>query len=186
MKTYKIFFLAIVFPLLSFTTWHKYYVSVTEVEYVEEKKTIQIISRIFIDDFEKLLRERYDKDITLAIEDDLEKLLRVRYDKDITLAIEDEKPSINFYIEKYLKEKLKLKINNQEVEFKFLGKEYEDDIMISYLEIENIHHISSIQVINIILFDVFLDQQNIVRFKINSKNKSFLLTKENDKGMLKF
>ncbi len=166
MKKYKIFFLAIVFPLLSFTELHKYYVSVTEVEYVKEQKAVQITSRIFIDDFEKMLRERYDKDITLAID--------------------DEKSTVNFYTKKYLKEKLKIMINEQEVEFKFLGKEYEDDIMISYLEIENIDIISSIKVANQVLFDVFPDQQNIVRFKINSKNKSFLLTKESDKGMLKF
>ncbi len=166
MKKYKILFLAIVFPLLSFTALHKYYVSVTEVEYVKEQKAVQITSRIFIDDFEKMLRERYDKDITLAID--------------------DEKSTVNFYTKKYLKEKLKIMINEQEVEFKFLGKEYEDDIMISYLEIENIDEISSIKVANQVLFDVFPDQQNIVRFKINSKNKSFLLTKESDKGMLKF
>ena len=166
MKKYKILFLAIVFPLLSFTALHKYYVSVTEVEYVKEQKAVQITSRIFIDDFEKMLRERYDKDITLAID--------------------DEKSTVNFYTKKYLKEKLKIMINEQEVEFKFLGKEYEDDIMISYLEIENIDIISSIKVANQVLFDVFPDQQNIVRFKINSKNKSFLLTKESDKGMLKF
>ena len=166
MKQFKVLLLVVVFPLLSFTALHKIYVSVTDIEYVKEHKSVQIISGIFIDDFEKLLRERYDKDITLAIE--------------------DEKATVNFYTEKYLKEKLNIKINNQEVEFKFLGKEYEDDRMISYLEIENIDNISSIQVSNKVLFDVFRNQQNIVRFKINSKNKSFLLTKENDKGMLKF
>ncbi len=166
MKTYKIFFLAILFPLLSFTIMHKYYVSVSEIEFVKEQKAVQITSRIFIDDFEKLLRERYDKDITLAIGNELS--------------------TVNFYTEKYLKEKFKIEINEQEVEFNFLGKEYEDDIMVSYLEIENIDSISSIQVISHILLDVFPDQQNIVRLKINSKNKSFLLTKENDKGMLKF
>ena len=166
MKTFKIFFLAIAFPLLSFTMMHKYYVSVTEVEFVEEKKSVQIISRIFIDDFEKMLRSRYDKDITLAID--------------------DEKSTVNFYTEKYLKEKFKIKINEQEVTFKFLGKEYEDDIMVSYLEIENVENISSIQASSHVLFDVFPDQQNIVRFKIYSKNKSFLLTKDNDKGMLNF
>ena len=166
MKNFKIFVLVIAFPLLSFTSMHKYYVSVTEVEYVKEQKSVQIITRIFIDDFEKLLRERYDKDITLAIE--------------------NEKTTVDYYTEKYLKDKFKININEQEVEFKFLGKEYEEDIMVNYLEIENVEDISSIHVVNRILFDVFPDQQNIVRLKINTKNKSFLLTKENDKRMLIF
>ncbi len=133
-------------------------------EYVKEQKAVQIILRIFIDDFEMLLRQRYNKDITLAID--------------------NEKPLVNFYTEKYLKQKFKLKINNQVAEFKFLGKEYEDDIMLCYLEIENVEIINSIEVSNQVLFDVYPEQQNIVRIKINSINKSILLTKESDKGLL--
>lgn len=164
MRKLKIFFFLLVIPLMSYTTLHKYYVSVTEIEHVKEKKVVQIISRVFIDDFEKVLKERYDNTITLAVD--------------------DEKENVGFFTEKYLKEKFKLEINGQIVEFDFLGKEYEDDIMLCYLEIKNITDISQIQVVNQILFDVFPDQQNIVRFKINSTNKSILLTKENDKGLL--
>ena len=45
---------------------HKYYVSVTQLEYVEDQKSVQIINRVFIDDLERLFRERYDESITLA------------------------------------------------------------------------------------------------------------------------
>lgn len=166
MKKFVFISFVLVFLLSSFTTLHKYYVSLSEINYVEDKKSIQIISRVFIDDFEKMLRERYDDEITLAIE--------------------NEKETVKFYTKKYLKEKFKIIINEQEVEFRFLGKEYEDDIMLCYMEIENIDHISSIQIENKILFDVFSEQQNIVRLKISDRSKSFLLTKENDKGMLKF
>ena len=165
MNSIRVLVLAIVFPLLSFTVLHKYYVSLTEIEYVKEKKSVQIISRIFIDDFEKLLRERYDKSITLAIE--------------------NEKESVNFYTKKYLKEKLKIEINNKPVVFNFLGKEYEDDMILCYLEIENIRHFSKIRVVNQILYEIYPGQQNIVRIKTDSINKSILLTKENDKGLLK-
>lgn len=154
----------IILPLLSFTVAHKYYVSVTEIEYVEDKQSVQIISRVFIDDFEKLLRERYNEKITLAVENEME--------------------TVDVYIQKYLKEKFRIEINDQKADINFLGKEYEDDIMLCYLEIENIRLISRIQVINQVLFDVFPDQQNIVRLKINSTNKSILLNKENDKGLL--
>jgi len=166
MKKFVFTSFVLVFLLSSFTTLHKYYVSLSEINYVEDKKSIQIISRVFIDDFEKMLRERYDDEITLAIE--------------------NEKETAKFYTKKYLKEKFKIIINEKEVEFRFLGKKYEDDIMLCYMEIENIDHISSIQIENKILFDIFSEQQNIVRLKINDRSKSFLLTKENDKGMLKF
>ncbi len=166
MHRFKLLLLIIILPLISFTALHKYYVSVTEIEYVSEQKSVQIISRIFIDDFESLLRNRYDERLTLAIE--------------------NEDDLVNYYTEKYLKEKLKITINGQPLEFNFIGKEYEEDIMLNYLEIVNVDNISSIEVTNRILFELFPAQKNIVRFKINSKNKSILLIKENDKGLLNF
>ena len=164
MYRFKLFLFVLVLPLLSFKGLHKYYVSVTEIEYVNEKKSVQIISRVFIDDFESLLRNRYDERLTLELdnEDDL----------------------VNYYTEKYLKEKLQITINGQALEFNFIGKEYEEDIMLSYLEIVDVENISSIEVTNRILFELFPDQKNIVRFKINGINKSILLIKENDKGLL--
>lgn len=166
MHRFKLLLLIIILPLISFTALHKYYVSVTEIEYVSEQKSVQIISRIFIDDFESLLRNRYDERLTLDLE--------------------NEDDLVNYYTEKYLKEKLKITINGQSVEFNFIGKEYEEDIMLSYLEIVDVDDISSIQVTNRILFELFPEHKNIVRFKINSKNKSILLIKENDKGLLNF
>lgn len=156
----------IIFPILAFTAVHKYYVSVTQINYIKEKKSVQITSRIFIDDFERLLRERYD-------------------DK-ITLDTGKEELQINFYIEKYIKSKFQIKINGEEITPVFLGKEYEDDIMYCYLEIENVEAINSFEVSNKLLFDIFDEQKNIVRTFINSKHKTFVLIPEKDKGLLNF
>lgn len=165
MSRFKIFLLVIAIPLVSFTL-HKYYVSLTVIDFVKEEKSVQIISRIFVDDFETVLRNRYDEGLTLMVE--------------------NEGEEIDYYIGKYLQDKFKVIINSNAIEFNFIGKEYEDDIILCYLEIQNIEEISSIQVENRLLFDQFTDQKNIVRFKINSVNKSFLLVKENDKGVLNF
>ena len=143
---------------------HKYYVSLTEIEYVKEERSVQIITRIFIDDFENVLRNRFDEGLTL----DTEK----------------ENIETNYYIEKYLKDKLKITINLKDFSFDFLGKEYEDDMILCYLEIQNIDRISSIRVENKLLYEMFPDQKNMVRFKIHSINKTILLIKENDKGVL--
>lgn len=167
MKLKYILVFAIIFPLcMASTTLHKYYVSVTKVEYIKAQKSIQIISQIFIDDFEKLIRERYDESITLDAENDSEKV--------------DE------YIERYLNSKLKFTINTQDVTFNFIGKEYNDDIMYCYLEIENVSDIKTIEIKNEVLFDIFEEQQNIVRTDINGKKKSFLLIPQNNKGVLNF
>lgn len=164
MPKLKILLFIIVLSLVSFKTMHKYYVSLTEIEYVKEERSVQIITRIFIDDFENVLRNRFDEGLTL----DTEK----------------ENIETNYYIEKYLKDKLKITINLKEFSFDFLGKEYEDDMILCYLEIQNIDRISSIKVENKLLYEMFPDQKNMVRFKIHSVNKTILLIKENDKGVL--
>jgi len=158
--------LLIAIPFLMATSAHKFYVSVTKIEYKENEKSLQMIARVFIDDFETLLRERYDENITLD-----EK---------------NESKQIDVYSGKYFSEKFKVKLNNEEVTYTFLGKEYEDDIIYFYLEIDNVDKINSLEITNKIMFDLFEEQQNIIRTKIYSKNKSFILTSSNDKGMLKF
>ena len=102
------------------------------------------------------------------------------------MAADDELAKVDFYIEKYLDEKITIKINGKAVDAVFIGKEYESDIVYCYLEIENVESIQSFEISNQVLFDLYSEQQNIVRLKINDKNKSFILIKENDKGLLNF
>lgn len=166
MKIIKILILGVVFSLLLSVNVHKFYVSVTEVEYVKEKKSVQIISRIFIDDLENTFRKRYDEHITLATK--------------------NESKEVVIYLERYLKDKINIKINGKTVDFKFIGKEYDNDIVFCYLEVINIEQIRSFEIINKVLFDSFDDQQNIVKLKINDKNESFILIEQNDKAVLKF
>ncbi|TCK67328.1 hypothetical protein DFQ05_1102 [Winogradskyella wandonensis] len=167
MKKLKYISLILLFFVLSSSTQkHEYYVSVTKMEYVKKQKSLQIISQIFIDDFEKLIRQRYDESITLAIA--------------------NESKMVDTYIEKYLKFKLDIKINTSDRDFNFIGKEYRDDIVYCYLEIENVETIKTLEVKNEVLFDVYPEQQNILRTKINGRDKSFILISENNKAVLNF
>ena len=166
MKKIKQLLFIIAFALFSFTSVHKYYVSITQIEYVKEKQSLQIISRIFVDDFEKLIRNRYDSNITLNNNED--------------------EVIIDQYVKKYLLEKIDISINGQAIAISFIGKKYDDDIMYCYLEIENIASIKSFEIKNKVLFDLFDDQKNIVRTNINDKNKTFVLIPEKDKGLLNF
>ncbi|WMI64330.1 peptidase E [Aestuariibaculum sp. YM273] len=166
MKFIKAALLAFALSFFAFTAVHKYYISVTQINYVEEKQSVQIISRIFIDDFEKLLRERYDENITLAGQ--------------------NESESVDAYMEKYLKDKLVIKINGEPANLNFIGKAYDVDIAKCYLEIENVKHIETIEITNEVLFDVFSEQQNIVKTNINSKQKSVILFPQKANVLLKF
>ncbi len=158
--------LLLVIPLFAFSIMHKFYVSVTNIQYSEKDNSLQITSRIFIDDLENALEERYGVEMNLATE--------------------KESDEANFYIEKYMRSKLVISVDGTNKAFVFLGKKYDNDLVICYLEIEDIdlpEH-KTLAVENDILTDMFDEQQNIVHFKINGKKKSFILVKENNKGML--
>ena len=166
MKYLKKSLFILILPLVAFTVAHKFYVSVTNISYSEKDQSLQITSRIFIDDFEQVLLERYGIEAYLAT--------------DSETALADE------YIEKYLKTKFLMFVNGEQKQYKVLGKKYDNDIMICYLEIPEIHieKIKSLAVQNELLTDLFDAQQNVVHFKVKGKKKSFVLIKENNKGML--
>jgi len=166
MKRIKIFLVIVILPLMAFSGLHKYYISVTEVDYIKDKQSVQITSRIFIDDFEKVLRERYNENVVLAGK--------------------KETKEVNQYIEAYLRSKMKVRINDNDMNFIFIGKEYDVDIIQCYIEIQNVQQINSIEITNEVLFDLFEDQQNMIKTKINSKQKSFLLNQNNKIAVLNF
>jgi len=160
----KLIFLLII-PLLAFSA-HKYYVSMTKIKYVKEEEAIQITMRFFIDDVEKTLNNRFKKDFKLA-------------------TTEEDKEADKF-INLYIHQKFEVKINNQLIEYTFLGKEYKNDIVFFYLESTDIHNINSIEIKNSMLFEMFEEQQNFIKIYMNDQIKTMVLMRQNDKEMLKF
>ncbi|MGX1930749.1 DUF6702 family protein [Flagellimonas sp. 2504JD4-2] len=162
----KVAFVLLALLSLSFTTSHKFYVSVTNMVYSEKDAAFQITSRIFIDDLEQVLEERYGIKAKLATDQESK--------------IADE------YIEKYFKTKFAIEFNNKNVAYSFLGKRYDNDVVICYLELTNVNlaDLKTITVQNEILTDLFEEQQNIVHIKWEGHKKSFVLIRENNKGML--
>ena len=60
-KLFRFFIPIILLTLLSAFAWHKFYVSVSQIDYVPKKKRIEITSRIFIDDLEKALTKKHKR-----------------------------------------------------------------------------------------------------------------------------
>jgi len=167
MKHFKKAVLILLLPLLAFTAAHKFYVSVTNVGYSEKDDALQITTRIFIDDLEAILLERYD----VAAK----------------LATDDESPVADEYLEKYLRKKFEVEINGESKVYQLIGRKYDTDVCIFYLELPKVElaSVKSIQIRNEVLTDLFDEQQNVVHFKINGQKKSFVLLKTDAKGMLK-
>jgi len=166
MKHLKKGLLILLLPLVAFAAAHKFYVGVTNVDYYAKEDALQLTSRLFIDDMEKVLEERYGVKALLATP--------------------DEVADANGYLEKYFRAKFLVKINGAQVPYQFLGKKFDNDIMVCYLEIPRVglEQVTTIEVQNELLMDIFEEQKNIVHFKIKDLKKSFVLIRENNKGML--
>ncbi|MDG1570785.1 hypothetical protein OZ410_00545 [Robiginitalea sp. M366] len=162
----RILLLALVLTLSSFGLAHKFYVSVTNVEYSEKNASLQVISRIFIDDLEATLLERYDLKAGLGTP--------------------EESPLAKAYIERYFRAKFALEVNGDPVEYTFLGTRTDKDLLVCYLEVPNLEAgtLTSIGVRNDLLTDMFEEQKNLVHLKALGKKHSLVLVRENNKGML--
>lgn len=165
MKLKKTLLILFIIPLLSFSA-HKYYLSLTQIKFKEEAKSVQIIINVFMDDIETALNKDYNIDLQLTTKKELK--------------------NNDVYFEKYLKDKLQFKINTISKDFIYLGKEYDGDLVYFYLEIENITEVSTINISNKILIKHFPEQQNLIKSKVGSKNKSVLLTKDKYQEILKY
>ncbi len=136
---------------------HPFHVSKTDVVYVEKSSSIQITMHIFIDDLEKAFRQR-------GIEN-----LRIGTDKESTMC--------NQFIQEYLKQKFKIKVNTQFIDYQWIGKENSDDFaaIYCYLEIKNVTALNRVEVISDLMTDVFSDQQNIISVVGTQQKKGYFL-----------
>lgn len=165
MKFKHTFLLLFIVPLLSFSA-HKYYLSLTQINFKSETKSVQIIINVFMDDIETALNKDYNINLQLTTKEELK--------------------NNDVYFKKYLKEKLAFKIDGVAKEYIYIGKEYDGDLVYFYLELENINKVNTIEVTNTILTNHFPNQQNLIKSKIGKKHKSILLTKDESYGKLKY
>lgn len=161
----KTFLLLFILPLFAFSV-HKYYVALTEIEYNTKTQSVEMIMNVFVDDIELALNSDYEINAQLNTPKELK--------------------NANEYLKKYLAKHFKVLINGKPKPYNFIGKEYDGNIVFFYLEIENITEFTSIEIKNTILTQYFSEQQNLIKVKKNNKRKSLFLSKEKDKGLLKF
>ena len=165
MRAKHFYFLLTTIIFFSFSA-HKYYISLTDINYSDTEKAIQIITNVFIDDIEKAINKRFNIDSNIDS------------NQEIT--------NITYYYKEYLKNNIHFTINGEKKQFTYLGNELEGDLIFFYLEIKQIEDLKEIVVENTILVDQFENQQNIIKVKNGNTRKSKILNFEDDKALLKF
>ena len=137
---------------LLFAPLHDFHSSVTQIDYNEKTKSLEITVRLFTDD------------LCIALENSGSPKMEI--------GTQSEPPSANEHIANYLKENLSFTLNGKEVVFKYLGKEAQLDATWCYLEIEKAGNIRKLEVENSIMLSEFEDQVNMVNLKIKGRKKS--------------
>lgn len=150
------FFALIMFVGLSSFNVHKFYVSIYQVDFVPEKKRVEITARIFLDDLNTAMEQEYNAKIHLG-----EKA---------------ESAQDVLFLQKFLQKHLKIAIDGKERNIQFLSKELENNVLIIYLKINDIKKMSAMKIQNNALLELNSDQQNIIQTKFFNKKKSYLFT----------
>ncbi len=145
---------------------HKFYLNLTDIIYDQQKERLEITSDVFIDDFQNLLEKRYQRNFLLEKGDEF------NYTKK--------------FIKKYLADKFSIRLESNQKQVKYLGKQYRDDKLRFYLYVNNVKPFDQIQITNKILMDLFEDQKNMIHVNNGSITKSLLLEKGRAEGLLKF
>ena len=141
---------------------HPFHVSVSDIKYKEEKKAIQISTRIFLDDLELALRA-YTGNETLDI------LKKENWD------------FVNENLKPYMLGRITLwDEKDREYELNYIGAEIEDDVMWCYIEIEKVKKLERVRVKNTLLHEVWGDQENLIHFRAFEKVRSARLFKGED------
>jgi hypothetical protein len=153
--------IGIIISLILFTglcsfSYHKFYVSIYQVDFVPEKKRVEITARIFIDDLNLALEQEFKTKINLG---------------EISETSQDV-----LFLEKYLTKHLRISIDGKEKSVLFLSKEIENNVVIVYLKISDVKKINAIKIHNNALLELYEDQQNIIQTNFLKKKKNYIFT----------
>lgn len=162
MKSLVVIFLVLLSSFNGGQDLHDFHLSKTDINFKPEDSALQITVTSFIDDMEDALVARDSLDYKLL--------------QHAEHALADS------VMAAYFREQLVIKVDGEQVDFYYLGKEQSEDIqaVYSYLEVEGVTEVRTLDVENKILTEMFDDQKNIINVKVNNKSKAtHILTKNN-------
>lgn len=146
---------------------HPLHISVTEIEFDEKDKALEITMRVFMDDLELTLRNHL---------------------KQPELDILDTKngTTVDEMMRNYLPGRFKISLDNKPQTVNYLGHEKEGDAFIFYIEVTKVKQWKTIYILNSIITETHDDQSNLVHVTVGDKVRSLRLTRNTPAGKLTF
>lgn len=155
--TRHIFFFAIFTLTTAVINAHPFHVSVAQVRYNEQNKSLEIALKLFTDDLENALTGSFGN-------------------QGWNLATPKQLPAADQYVRNYLKPRFAVKQNNKILTWNWIGAEYGMDAVWCYLELYNFDENAGFEWRNIVFLEIFSDQKNIGHFEIGNDKISVYTT----------
>lgn len=143
---------------------HKFYLSLSQVEYNSETKTLEVALKVFTHDLERCVGRQFRESLQLAEQ--------------------NEHPKSDSLIVEYLKDKLQFYCNQEPQPYRWVGKEIIVDDTWLYFEIPfDCPSSEGLKITNRIFFEVFDEQLNMMKFNAPGMDEQRLdLIMSNDTG----
>lgn len=153
-------------PAFFLAYFHPFFVSVTEIRHNEKSRSIEISSKMFFDDFEAALENKYRTKIDILKPADRKK--------------------VDQLVSDYLSRHLRLTVNGKPVTMNYLGYEIQEDGAWCYLEVPKVSRVSKVEITNDILFDEHESQVNMLHVTVKGERKSTKLDNPEKKVAFSF
>jgi len=166
MKRLKFFLLLFIFFGISsqvIGSKHPIHVSLTNIDYLKAEKKFKITIKLFIDDFEGVIKQNYQVSLFL--------------NKPNQHAQADD------YITQYIKNHFYIRQNNVNItatKMLLHEKKFNHEAVWLYFYVENVNCSGKIEIFNSLMNDYFPDQKNLTIFNDGVEDRAFSLTKNEE------
>ncbi len=134
---------------------HKFYISKTIIEFNARSQQFEITCKLFTDDLETALTQMHGKPVKLNADDGTDLL-----------------------VENYCKQHFKCSIDGVPMEWRWVGKEVENDLTFCYFELYRKPEFTSFSLMNDLLIAQFPDQQNIVDLSMMGTTQTLVFVRD--------
>jgi hypothetical protein len=146
---------------------HPLHISVTEIEFDEKDKALEIMTRVFIDDLETTFRAKINQ-------------------PELDIFNLKNGLTVDQLIRDYLAGHFSIALDGKPQKIKYLGHERDGEAFILYSEVSNVKKWKTIRILNDSMTEVFDDQSNLINVTVRGKVKSLRLTKDTPVNSLTF
>lgn len=163
----KLKLLLITLLLSGFAFSHKFYVSITDLEYNSEKERIEGSMKLTAHDFEEVLKSHFDRKILIDEVSDTSE--------------------VGSFMQQYLASHFRIISDGVAAEPHYMGKEVNlRQELYFYFTFTGVKSPTNIEVMNTVLFGLFPSQQNIVHYRFKERTKSVTLVPSKTHGKIYF